>query len=170
MPKRVRPRVDDRLTNETQLLVRFNDDHDPTMALRNALRDAGLYRSVPGYDATGAITISVFIIADEREAQVLTAGIGQSQYGLAAIGELHSRSYDVVATDVEEDGMLLPFSDRHADVIVSAYPDDLPPYHQRLRPSARKRIRALLLDQYNEALRAFDPRHDVPEEYHDTDE
>lgn len=167
MPKRVRLRIDARLTDQTQLLVRFNDDHDPAMALRNALRDAALYRSLPGYEQSGAITISVFIVADQREAQVLTAGTGQSLYGLATVGELHGHGYDTVATDMEEDGVLTPFSDRHADVIVAPYPHDLSPYDERLRPAERKRIRALLLDQYNAALRMFDPRQEVPQEYHD---
>jgi hypothetical protein len=170
MPKRIRPRVDARLTGQTQLLVRFNDDHDPAMALRNALRDAALYRSVPGYESSGAITISVFVVADEREAHVLTAGIGQSLYGLATVADLQRHGYQVVATDVEEDGILAPFSDRHADVIVAAYPAELPPYDRQLPPAERKRIRALLLDDYDAALRIFDPRHDVPDRYHDPHE
>jgi hypothetical protein len=74
--KRVTPRQDRRIADDTQLLVRFNDDHDSAMALRNALRDVGLYRVIPGYEATGAITISCFIVIDEREARVLTAGVG----------------------------------------------------------------------------------------------
>lgn len=167
MPKKVRPRADARLTDHTQLLVRFNDDHDPAMTLRNALRDAALYRTVPGYQTSGAITISVFIVADQREAQVLTAGIGQSLYGLATVGQLRHHGHDVVATDIEEDGVLAPFSDRHADVIVAPYPHELPPYDQHLPPAERKRIRALLLDQYTTALRIFDPRHHLPEEYPD---
>ncbi|MEX2620013.1 MAG: hypothetical protein WD250_07325 [Egibacteraceae bacterium] len=138
--------------------------------MRRCLRDAALYRTLPGYDAAGAITISVFIVADEREAQVLTAGLGQSLYGLATVAELRRHRYDLVATDVEEDGVLTPFSDRHADVIVAAYPDHLPPYDQRLRPAERKLIRALLLDPYNAALRVFDPRQQVPPGYHDTHE
>lgn len=166
MPKRVRPRADSRLTDQTRLLVRFNDDHDPAMALRNALRDAALYRSVPGYEPSGAITISVFIVADEREAQVLTVGTGQSLYGLVTVGAVRERGYDVVATDVEEDGTPIPFSDRHADVIVSAYPQDLAPYDERLRPAQRKHIRAMLLGQYDAALRMFDPRREVSDEYH----
>ena len=170
MPKRVRPRGDTRLTDQTQLLVRFNDDHDPAMALRNALRDAALYRSVPGYETAGALTISVFIVADEREAQVLSAGTGQSLYGLATVEHLRGHGYDVVATDIEEDGVPTPFSDRHADVIVAAYPPDLPLYDARLQPAQRRHIRASLLEQYTAALRAFDPRHRVPDGYHDRHE
>lgn len=78
----------------------------------------------------------MFIVADEREAQVLTGGTGQSMYGLATVGELRRHGYEVVATDVEEDGVRTPFSDRHADVIVAAYPDDLPRYDERLGAQA----------------------------------
>lgn len=112
----------------------------------------------------------MFIVADEREARVLTAGLGQSLYGLATVAQLRSHGYDIVATDIDEDGVLAPFSDRHADVIVAPYPHDLPPYDQHLTPAERKRIRALLLDPYNAALRIFDPRHHVPDEYPDRHE
>ena len=128
------------------------------MALRNALRDVGLYRVLAGYEVTGAITISAFIVVDEREARVLTAGVGQSLYGLATVGTLRGRGYDVVATDVEEDGFLIPFSDRHVDVVVAPYPEDLPAYDDRLRPAERRMVRARLLADYEAALRAFDPR------------
>lgn len=128
------------------------------MALRNALRDVGLYRVLPGYEGTGAITISCFIVIDEREARVLTAGVGQSLYGLATVGALRERGYDAVPTDIEEDGALIPFSDRHVDVVVGRYPQDLPGYDERLRPAERRAVRARLLPDYETALRAFDPR------------
>jgi hypothetical protein len=137
------------------------------MALRNALRDASLYQSLPGYESTGAITVSVFVVADVREALGRTAGIGQSLSGLATVGTGREHGYQVVPTQMEEDGVPLPFSDRHADVVVSAYPEDLPPYDARLPPSERRRIRALLLDEYNRALRVFDPRHEVPAQYYE---
>ncbi|MGH8991821.1 MAG: hypothetical protein ACRDZ7_09885 [Acidimicrobiia bacterium] len=143
------------------MLVRFNDDHDPAMALRNALRDISLYRVLPGYEEAGAITISCFIVTDDREARVLTAGVGQSLYGLATAGALRDRGYDVVATDIEEDGSLIPFSDRHVDVVVGEYPPDLPAYDERLRPAERRAVRARLLPGYEAALRAFDPRRPI---------
>ena len=55
-------------------------------------------------------------------------------------------------------------------MIVAPYPHDLPLYDQHLPPAERKRIRALLLDLYNAALRIFDPRHHVPDEYPDRHE
>ena len=54
-----------------------------------------------------------------------------------------------------------------ADLIVSAYPTQLPPYDPQLPPAERKRIRTLLLDDYDAALRMFDPRHHVADRYHD---
>jgi hypothetical protein len=159
--KRVIPRHDRRVADDTQLLVRFNDDHDPAMALRNALREVGLYRILPAYAGTGAITISCFIVADEREARVLTAGVGQSLYGLATVGTLRALGYVVVATDIEEDGSLIPFSDRHADLVVGPYPADLPLYDEQLRPAERRAIRSRLLPSYEAALRAFDPRRPI---------
>lgn len=131
------------------------------MALRNALRDVGLYRVLAGYQDTGAITISCFIVADEREARVLTAGVGQTLYGLATVGTLRQLGYVVQATDVEEDGSLIPFSDRHVDLVVGPYPPDLPPYDERLRPTDRRAIRSSLLASYEAALRAFDPRRPI---------
>ena len=77
MSKRVIPRVDPRISDDTQLLVRFNDDHQPEMALRNALRDASRYRTLAAYAETGAITISVLIVRDALEARVLARGIEQ---------------------------------------------------------------------------------------------
>jgi len=131
------------------------------MALRNALRDVGLYRVLPGYEGTGAITISCFIVADDREARVLTAGVGQSVYGLATVRTLRALGYAVVATDIEVDAALIPFSDRHADLVVGPYPADLPPYDERLPPAGRRAIRSRLLSAYEAALRAFDPRRPV---------
>lgn len=164
MPKRVQPRDDARLNDQAMLLVRFNDDRAPDMALRNALRDATLYRALPGYERTGALTVSVFIVRDEREAQILTLGIGQELYGLSNVAALRSLGYEVVATDVYEEGVLVPFSDRHADVIVCAYPEDLPVYDAALRPAERRRIRSSLLADYTRALRVFDPRLPAPED------
>ena len=112
------------------------------MALRSALRDAALYRAVPGYEAPGAITVSVFVVRDQREAEILTEGIGQSRYGLATAGALRVLGYGVVGTDVEEDGVPIPFCERHADVIVSAYPEHEVPYSDRLSPAVRRAIRA----------------------------
>ena len=131
------------------------------MALRNALRDVALYTVLPGCEVAGAITISCFIVADEREARVLTAGVGQSLYGVTTAGALRALGYDVVATDIEEDGSLIPFSDRHVDVVVGVYPPDLPAYDERLRPSERRAVRARLLPDYEGALRAFDPRRPI---------
>jgi hypothetical protein len=131
------------------------------MALRNALRDVGIYRVLPAYEDTGAITISCFIVADEREARVLTAGVGQALYGLATVRTLRELGYTVLATDVEEDGSLIPFSDRHADLVVAPYPPDLPAYDERLRPAERRAIRSSLLASYEAALRAFDPRRPI---------
>ena len=161
MSKRVIPRVDPRISDDTQLLVRFNDDHQPEMALRNALRDASLYRTLAAYAETGAITISVLIVRDALEARVLARGIEQDWYGLATVRDLRAVGLEVVATDIEEDGRLVPFSDRHADVIVAAYPAELPPYTDQLSRAQRKAIRTSQLPGYAEALRRFDPRHDT---------
>ena len=58
----------------------------------------------------------------------------------------------------------MPFSDRHADVIVCAYPADQPAYDAALSPSERRKIRDSLLAGYTSALRAFDPRLSAPED------
>ena len=84
-----------------------------------------------------------------------------SLYGLATAVALRLLGYGVVGTDVEEDGVPIPFCERHADVIVSAYPEHEVPYSDRLSPAVRRAIRASLLRSYTEALRAFDPRHDI---------
>lgn len=98
---------------------------------------------------------------------MLTAGSGQALYGLVTVGEVRHDGHDVVATHIEEDGVPPPFSDRHADVIVSAYPREPPPYDETLPSSERRRIRTLVLDEYGAALRVSDPRHEMPVEFHE---
>lgn len=161
--KVVTPRADQRLVDGTQLLLRFNDDARPEQALSNALRDSGLYKMVPGYPY-GAITVSVLTVESIVEARVLTAGIGRHWFGLASVGHLRQLGYVVVATDIEIDGSREAFSDRHVDVIVCGYPDDEPLYADTVPPAERRRIRSGLLPLYTRALRAFDPRYEVPEE------
>lgn len=51
---------------------------------------------------------------------MLTAGVGQALYGLATVGEVRHDGSGIVATHIEEGEVPPPFSDRHADVIVSS--------------------------------------------------
>lgn len=166
MTRTARVRPEHRLREDAQLLVRFSDDHDPAMALRIALREAEQYRVVPGYERRGAITISAFVVTDEREARLLTAGIGQQLYGLTTVGEVREQGYETVATEILEDGMPIQLTDRHVDVIVMGYPDEFPTYTSELPPAERRRLRTALLEPYNQALRLFDPRYRLPEGYH----
>ena len=157
----VRPRIDDRLADEAQLLVRFNDDRDVLNALANALADAHLYRVLPGHSATGAVTVSVFIVHSDVEARTLTAGIGQHLYGLGTVGRVRAAGLDVVATDLtDDDGQPIPFSDRHADIVVTGYPEDVLPYDQLSRAD-RRALRQRLATQYETVLRLFDPRRNL---------
>lgn len=92
------PRQDTRLNRETQLLVRFSSDKEAEHALSNALGNAYLYRSVPGYERCGAVTISVYVVFDPAEARTMAAARGV--FGLSSVGQVQSHGFEVVATSV----------------------------------------------------------------------
>lgn len=92
----------------------------------------------------------------------LVRGSRWSSYGLCRAGTLRSLGCTLVGTDIYERPDLLPLSDRHVDVIVSAYPPGTRPY-ATLGRAERARLREGLLDRYAEVLRAFDPRIVLPE-------
>ena len=52
----------------------MNDDRDVSNALRLALADAPAHRVVPGFERSGALTVSCFAVADEIEAQIVVRG------------------------------------------------------------------------------------------------
>lgn len=157
MTRRVVLRDDRRVDHVEQLLLRMNDDRDVTNALKLALADAPAYRVVPGYERSGAVTVSCFAVADEVEAQIVVRGTRWSWYGLAWVGNLRSLGCRLVATDVFDAGDLLPLSDRHVDVIVSPYPANTADYAM-LTKAERSRLRASLEERFTAVLRAFDPR------------
>ena len=69
-------RDDRRIEDGEQLLVRMNDDRDVANALKLALAlaNAPAYRVVPGFERSGALTVSCFAVADEIEAQIVVRG------------------------------------------------------------------------------------------------
>jgi hypothetical protein len=156
----VQLRTDARVRDDAQLLVRFNDDADVANALRLALADADRYRALPGYAEHGAVTVSVFLVTGTTEARTLTAGIGQHLFGLTDAAAVRAAGFDVVATTIVEDGEPLPFSDRHADLIVAGYPAGKLPYRELSRID-RRLVRESLTRMYEQALRLFDPRFDL---------
>ncbi len=163
MPREVRLRTDGRIHDDVHLLVRFNDDADVPNALRLALADAHLYRVLPGHAERGALTVSVFLVSGIVEARTLAAGVGQHVFGLATAGRMREAGHEVVATTVYQDGVPAPFSERHADVVVTDYPGDLPAYTTALARPVRREIRERLLPAYEQALRLFDPRYNLSE-------
>ena len=115
------------------------------MALRQARLSAPLYRNVPGYEAAGAVTVSTLIMVDRSDAEVLAGGEGYETFGLATVGRLRGLGYEVVATDVFDDGVPVPFSERHVDVLVCRYPEGQGLYEPELAKAARKKVREQLL-------------------------
>jgi len=164
MAREVRLRADERIHDDAQLLVRFNDDADVLNALRLALANAHLYRVLPGHTERCAITISVFLVSSLVEARALAAGVGQHLFGLATAGRIREAGYEVVATTLYQDGIPAPFAELHADVVVADYPGDLPAYTTELGRSIRRQIRERLLPTYARALHLFDPRYNVIQE------
>ena len=162
MAYRIEPRTDARIADDEQLLLRMNDDHDVVAALKLALAAADTYRAIPAFESTGAIAVSCFLVADDIEAEIVVRGTRWSVYGLAAVGRLRSLGFEVVATNVYDGDELLPFSDRHADVIVSPYPTGLARYSQ-LPKAEQRRLRDTIQERFVDALRAFDPRRTVDE-------
>ena len=56
-------------------------------------------------------------MVDRSDAEVLAGGEGYETFGLATVGRLRGLGYEVVATDVFDDGVPVPFSERHVDVL-----------------------------------------------------
>lgn len=155
--RRVIHRPDRDIGDAQQLLVRFGQDTDVAQALRLALINSRLYRSLPGYEDRGAVCVSAFLVEDELDGRRLLRDVMWDHYGLSTAGAIRSVGYDVVGTDIEEDGELIPFSDRHVDVVVAPYPTGISPYDDLSR-SDRRALRENLAPAYQRALRLFDPR------------
>lgn len=68
MNVRVELRYDLRVGDDEQLLLRMNDDHDELNILRLALAHAAAYRSIHGYESTGAIAVSCFAVGNALDA------------------------------------------------------------------------------------------------------
>jgi hypothetical protein len=107
--RRIEIRVDARIDEEQQLLIRMNDDRDVTAAMKLSLAEAAAYKAVPGYEAAGAIAVSCFLVADDLEAQIVVRGTRWSMYGLASVGALRSQGCEVIPTAVYDGTELLPF-------------------------------------------------------------
>jgi hypothetical protein len=161
--RRVIHRPDRDIGDAQQLLVRFGQDTDVAQALRLALISSGLYRALPGYEDRGAVCLSAFLVENESDARRMLSDVVWERYGLSTAGAIRSVGYDVIGTDIEEDGELLPFSDRHVDVVVAAYPTGIPPYDDLSRPD-RRALRDNLAPEYQRALRLFDPRRGADDE------
>ncbi len=155
--QRIAVRDDRRVGDGEQLLVRMNDDRDIANALKLSLANAPAYRAVPGFERSGALTVSCFAVADEIEAQIVVRGTRWSWYGLARASDLRALGCDLVATDVFDGDDLLPLSDRHIDAIVCPYPSDKADY-ATLTKAERSVLRSSLSDRFTAVLRAFDPR------------
>jgi len=89
--QRIAVRDDRRVGDGEQLLVRMNDDRDIANALKLSLANAPAYRAVPGFERSGALTVSCFAVADEIEAQIVVRGTRWSWYGLARASSLGDR-------------------------------------------------------------------------------
>lgn len=150
-------RADREPTDDRQILVRFGRDVDVAQALRVALVASPLHRSVPAYERGGAICVSAFLVRDEADARQLLTDTLWDHYGLCDVGRLRRSGYEVLGTDIEEDGSLIPHTERHVDVVVAFYPPNLLPYDQ-LPKDGRRRLREQLIEPYSAALRLFDPR------------
>jgi hypothetical protein len=160
---RVVVRADHRIDDSDQLLLRMNEDSDVVNALKLALANAPAYRVIPGFERSGALTVSCFAVANEIEAQIVVRGTRWSRYGLARVSDLRALGCDLVATDVFDGPDLLPLSDRHVDVIVGPYPAGTAGY-ATLTKAERSSLRVSLGDRFTAVLRAFDPRRTTGDE------
>ena len=64
--------------------------------------------------------VSAFIVSDEADAVAILADTVWDHYGLATAGTLRRAGYQIIGTDIEDEGELIPHSDRHVDVVVWA--------------------------------------------------
>lgn len=163
---RVELRTDLRVRDNEQLLLRFNDDFDEVNVLRLALANAAAYRSVPGYESTGAVAVSCFAVASRLDAEIIIRGTRWGdlggKYGLATVGAIRALDCDVLPTVIYRRGVEIPLPDRHVDVIVSPYPAGFDEYATLTR-SQRADVRALTLGRLHAVVRAFDPRQQIEE-------
>ena len=74
MTQRVVVRVDRRIEDGEQLLLRMNDDRDVGNAVKPAPAYAPEYRVVPGFEQAGAFAVSCFAVTDDIEAQIVVRG------------------------------------------------------------------------------------------------
>ncbi len=107
--------------------------------------------------------VSAFIVIDEADAVAILADTVWDHYGLATAGTLRRAGYQIIGTDIEDEGELIPHSDRHVDVVVCSYPEALALYDQLSR-AERRAVRERLALPYERALRLFDPRHGLNQE------
>lgn len=163
MSLRVAVRGDARVAAGGQLLVRMNDDRDVTNALKLALANAPAYRALPGFERSGALAVSCFMVADDAEAKIVVRGTRWSAYGLARVADLRAMACQMIATDIFDGDELLPLSDRHVDVLVDAYPPGTADY-ATLTKAERVRLRTQLAGRFTAVLRAFDPRRTADDE------
>lgn len=163
MTRRVTLRHDARMGEDDQLLLRMNDDRDVTNALKLALADAPAYRTVHGFELTGTVAVSCFLVASDVDAQIVVRGTRWSVYGLASVAHLRALGCMLVATEVFDGEEPLPLSDRHVDVIVCPYPPGAAEYAMLTR-SERSKLRASVSERFEAVLRAFDPRRTVASE------
>jgi hypothetical protein len=161
--RRVIFRPDRAVSDSAQVLVRFGRDVDVPQALRVALGASPLYRVLPGFERAGAVCVSAFIVSDEADAVAMLADTVWDHYGLATAGTLRRAGYQIIGTDIEEEGELVPHSDRHVDVVVCPYPEAFAVY-DRLSRAERRTLRERLARPYEQALRLFDPRRGLKQE------
>ena len=164
MNLRVELRRDLRLADDEQLLLRMNDDHDEVNVLRLALANAAAYRTVPGYESTGAVALSCFAVGSALDAEIIIRGthwgaLG-AKYGLATVGDMRALGCQVLPTVIYDRAVELPLSDRHVDVIACPYPAEFPEYGSLTR-SQRAEVRERTLPDLSAVMRAFDPRRQI---------
>ena len=135
----------------------MDDDRDVADASKLALADAPASHVVPGFELSGALSVSCFAVSEEIEAQIVVRGTRWSWYGLSRVSDLRALGCQLVATNVFDGDDLLPLSDRHVDVIVCPYPPEMADY-ATLTKAERSSLRASLADRFTAILRAFDPR------------
>lgn len=161
--RRVIFRPDRAVSDDSQVLVRFGRDVDVPQALRAALGTSPLYRVLPGSERAGAVCVSAFIVSDEADAVAVLADTVWDHYGLATAGTLRRAGYQIIGTDIEDEGELIPHSDRHVDMVVCPYPEALAVYDQLSR-AERRALRERLARPYEQAFRLFDPRRGLNQE------
>jgi len=154
-------RVDERrLGDDQSIVLRLGTDADVDQTIRSSLGHYFSYAEVLaelGLQGAGALTLSVYLLESGRSAVDFRAGPFQRAYRTTTVGAARAAGVPIWATDVFVEGVPLPMSDQHLDLVVSIHTEVLPDAYAEADKAERRRLRVLLRPRFEHVLALFGP-------------